>query len=74
MEHRLAEKDLPDGDTIQSANQIAIKITFEGMGDTQFMQVTIGLNHLIHNPSAVLSLAGRVGAMCHHLAEIGVNS
>ena len=37
VEHRFAKKDLPDGDTVQSAYQLAVKVTLEGMGDAQFV-------------------------------------
>src|SRR3569623_546494 len=60
-EHRLTEKHLADGNTIQSADQFVSVPTFRRMGVTQPVQLAIGSDHLGGEPSAA-AVAARGGA------------
>ena len=54
-EHRFSIKHASDGQSVQSANQIAFAVGFDRMRPAKFMQANIGVFHLWRNPGAVLA-------------------
>ena len=72
MEHRLAEKQPPEADTIQTAHQRVALVALDGVGVAQLVQANIGRLHFPGYPGG-LSIAAGFAALTNHSAKVSVN-
>lgn len=67
--HRFTENHTAEIDAIQAARQTSVDPCFNAMGLSLAVQLTVGLNHLFHNPGARLTAPWLAGASPDHLVE-----
>src|SRR5258708_15009851 len=67
-EHRFAEEHLPQLNPIQTAYQTILTIGFHGMPESQLVQLTVRVDHLLIQPGVGTGAAGR-GATADRGAE-----
>src|SRR6185295_4002248 len=72
-EHRLTEKKMPEGDTVQTPNQSMFAPDFDRMRESAPMQLHVGRDHVSADPCALLAGAG-LCAGAHDALERAVNS
>ncbi|KAG1437608.1 hypothetical protein G6F57_020180 [Rhizopus arrhizus] len=68
-EHAFAEKHRPDRHPVDTPDQGLPVPDLEGVGETEVVQLAVGLDHRRADPGAILARAGRGGTGLHHPAE-----
>lgn len=74
VKHGFAEESGPDREPVESPDQFAIAIGFEGMGDAEALEFHVGADHVVGDPGAVLTGARLRGAGANDSVEIRIDA
>jgi hypothetical protein len=73
-EHRLAKDSLAQRHKIKPSHQVPTHPEFGTVGQSHVVQLSVGFDHVGHDPSSALSFSGGMAATLNDLLEIPIKT